>query len=195
MVLSSDSAISVPNEMAVWKSVTAKEAAEITRLAPTFNIVLTAVIANETRGPTPGITSTTVDITLTKVLIVGRSLVNNETMGVRAKAKELAIPETVEIKPWAVVRTRFIARLAAVIAPWSASRVRLCATVILHKKRHQILINYLEVHNLRGMELVTKPTRLETRPLIPDSSDDIVVAIMFERVEIGVVLFESTCSL
>jgi hypothetical protein len=33
------------------------------------------------------------------VLIVGRSLVNNETMGVRAKAKELAIPETVEIKP------------------------------------------------------------------------------------------------
>jgi hypothetical protein len=45
------------------------------------------------------------------------------------------------------------------------------------------------------MELVTKPTRLETRPLIPDSSDDIVVAIMFERVEIGVVLFESTCSL
>ncbi len=40
------------------------------------------------------------------------------------------------------------------------------------------------------MEPVTKPTRLETRPLIPDRMDDIVVARVLVRVEIGVVLVE-----
>ncbi|CAK9254421.1 unnamed protein product [Sphagnum jensenii] len=69
------------------------------RPAATFNIEPTAVIADEARGPTNGIAFTTEDMSLTKVLIVGRSPVNNGTMDDRAEAKELAVPAAAEIKP------------------------------------------------------------------------------------------------
>jgi hypothetical protein len=57
------------------------------------------VISRKNRKKSICIAFTAEDMSLTKVLIVGRSPVKNGTMDDKAKAKELAVPETAEIKP------------------------------------------------------------------------------------------------